>query len=351
MSKIRHFILVFVAAMTIAPMLGVLADTRKDVDLVDGWDGGFYDQDVDEAPIAGNKDWAAYYAKYARIKNGPERRLADDVLWRLAIDQRTGIAMPRIVSMPDNSRRNLANKMLETVQGAAMAFADRQQRGFFARLRCPEPGEHPWTTAQEITDCRQHFKNVRELMPRRIIEQTAVTLTYASSRFLSLVDLEYTYRDEGNYVPRVVRGIAVDLERLQIFTMEACPSEGGKRPEGPKLLFRFAGLLEICDQASFERFLALVEAANVLTAPADRLKIMPKECEGFSIDEDQAFVVYLAVNGLAVHLTEFWPNAARRSCPLKLSARNPLIIPYHALGPLMKPGPLRDELLERSPTP
>ena len=342
MIKIHRLILLLAAVVAIAPVLGVRADTRKDIDFVDGWEGGFYDEDADEAPISGNKNWATYYAKYAQIRNGPQRKLSDGILWQLATDQRTGIAMPRIVSMPDKSRRNVANRMLETVQGAAMAFADRQQRGFFARLRCPGPGEHPWTTAQEIADCKRHLKNALDLMPRRIVEQTAIALTYVSSRFLSLVDLEYTHRDEGNYVPRIVRGVVIDLERQQIFTMDSCPADGGKTlKEESQQLFRFAGLLEICDKASLERFLALVEAADVRTAPAERYvdKTTLKECEGFSINEDQIVVVYLAVDGLAVHLTEFWPNAARRSCPLELRARNPLIVPYRDLEPLMKPGP------------
>lgn len=53
---------------------------------------------------------------------------------------------------------------------------------------------------------------------------------------------------------------AVDLKLRQIYTMEACPGDSFTRPgyfSHP--LFRFANLLEICDEASLERFTALVE--------------------------------------------------------------------------------------------
>lgn len=74
-----------------------------------------------------------------------------------------------------------------------------------------------------------------------------------------------------------------------------------------------------------------------------------KGCRARSIDDEQEYVVYLTVGGLAVHLTEFWSNAESRSCPLELSSENPLIVPYRKLEPLMKPGPLREELLKLNP--
>lgn len=58
------------------------------------------------------------------------------------------------------------------------------------------------------------------------------------------------------------------------------------------------------------------------------------------------------VSGLAVHLTQFWSIADTSVCSLTLIARNPLIVPYRALEPLMKPGVLREELLKLPvPTP
>jgi hypothetical protein len=56
------------------------------------------------------------------------------------------------------------------------------------------------------------------------------------------------------------------------------------------------------------------------------------------------FELYLTATGLAVHAAKFWPNMARH-CLLRESAVNPVIIPYRALEPLMKPGAWRDELL------
>jgi hypothetical protein len=329
-------------------MRGAPADAQRAVDFVDGWEGGYYAAYAGGDPIARRETWATYYAKRAQITNGPERRLASGVRWRLATDTQTHIAMPRIVWMPDNRNRDTANRMLETVHGGVMLFSNQQQEGFLTYLKVHEE-EVPRFSGVSEEDYKRHFRIARELMPKRIVMQTDVALTYASTGFVSLIDLGYVHRDEGNYLPRIIRSVTLDLERRQFYTMEACPKGSFSRPDDlSNPVFRFADLLEICDQVSLERFEALVEAEEdrIRATTVDSKVPLIEGCRGASIKAEQEFVVYLAVGGLAVHLTHFWPNAAGRSCPLELSARNPLIIPYRALEPLMKPGPLREELLK-----
>jgi hypothetical protein len=303
MSRIRRSILLAVVASVFGSLSGVAAAR----DLVDGWKGGHWNRD----PLPGQETWAAYYSKHAQVRNGSQKQLANGVRWRLATDRRTEIAIPRIVWMPDSRSPDVANRMLEMVHGGAMLFSGQQQEGFLAYLRIHEQEGPPRFSGISEEDYRRHFWNVRQLMPKRVVTQSDVALTYASTRYASLIDL------------------------------------GFKRPHATcNPVFRFADLLEICDQASLERFEALVQPIE------DGMKVAARSrdpsfrgCRARSIDDEQEYVVYLTVGGLAVHLTEFWSNAESRSCPLELSPENPLIVPYLKLEPLMKPGPLREELL------
>lgn len=347
MINIGRSILLTAVLSLVAALSGALADARRDVDFVDSWENGYYSRYAGGDSIPGEKTWSAYYRKHAHVSNGPEKRLANGVRWRLATDQRTRIAIPRIVWMPDNKNRDIANRMLESVQGGAILFSEQQQEGFREYLRRYEEEVQQSDPSAEMH--KRHLQAVLELMPKRVVTQSDVALTYASVGFASLVDLGFIFRDEGTYLPRIIRSVTLDLERRRILTMEACPKGSFKRPDDlSNPLFRFADLLEICDQTSLERFEALVEAEEDRTkaVTAGSKSSLIEGCRGTSIKGEQEFVVYLAVDGLAVHLTHFWPNAAARSCPLTLSTRNPLIVPYRALEPLMKPGPLREELLK-----
>jgi len=348
MARSRCSILFAVAASTVTALSGAPVEAQRDVGFVDGWKGGHWNNYAGQNQIPEKDTWATYYATHARIRHGPEKKLANGVRWQLATDRRTEIAMPRIVWMPDNRSRNVANQMLAMVHGGAMLFSKQQQEGFRAYLKIYEEKGPEWS-GQSKENHAQHLRAVRELMPKRVVTQLDVALTYASTRYASLVDLGFIFRDEGNNLPRIIRGVTLDLERRQILTMEACPEGSFNRPGAiANPVFRFADLLEICDQASLERFEALVQAAEDGTkaALADSKDPLVAGCWQTSIADEQEFVVYLAVGGMAVHLTQFWSNADTKSCPLKLSARNPLIVPYHKLEPLMKPGPLREELLK-----
>jgi hypothetical protein len=229
-----------------------------------------------------------------------------------------------------------------------MLFARKEHASLRAHAKQYAEKGPGWPVSEE--DYKRRLKILQEMMKERLVEQTDIALTYASTSFVSLIDLGFINKIEGTYLPRIIRSVTLDLERRQIFTMEACPEGSFKRPNSIyNPLFRFAGLLDICDQASLEQFEALVEAADdrIRAAMANSEDPSFEDCRWASIKCEQTFVVYLTADGLAVHLTVFSPNAANRSCPLTLSRRNPLIVPYSELQPLMKPGALREELLKK----
>lgn len=341
---LRPAIISFIAVLLSSPVMA---------NLVDGWTDGYYDAVI--GPLPGQETWAAYYVTHGQIRNGPQKRLTNGVKWQLATDRRTGIAAPRVVWMPDNTNPVAANRMLEMVHGGAMLFSEQQQKGFYERLRRREEDGPRWA-GQSEKEHKQRFKTVREFTPKRIVTQKDVALTYASPRFVSMIDLGFIYTYEGTYTPRIIRGLTLDLQQRQIVTMETCPEGDFRRRDAIfNPTFRFAGLLEICDEASLERFEAAVQAAEdrVKAATAESKDSSIERCRGTSIDEGQQFVVYLAEGGLAVHLTQFWirngtlwSDSNTQDCTLRLSGRNPLIVPYRALEPLMKPGALREELLK-----
>ncbi len=331
----------------VVSMLTVLSETSAARDFVDGWEGGYWAGTTVSDSIPSMDTWRTYYTTHARVRSGPEKQLANGVRWRLATDQRTGIAMPRIISMPDNKNREVANSLLETVHGGAILFAKTERASLRAHAKEYAENGPGWPVSNE--DYKLRLKVLQNMMKERLVEQTDVALTYASTGFASLIDLGFINKIEGTYLPRIIRSVTLDLERRQVFTMEACPEGSFKRPGAIyNPLFRFADLLDICDQASLEQFEALVASADdrMRAAMANSKDPSFEDCRWASIKCEQTFVVYLTVDGLAVHLTVFSPNAASRSCPLTLSRRNPLIVPYSELQPLMKAGALREELLK-----
>ena len=210
-----------------------------------------------------------------------------------------------------------------------------------------EEGPSRFST-QDAEDYKRHLQFLRSAAPKRVVKQSDVALMYASSHYIGLVELGSIYKEEGTYLPRIVRGVTLDLDRRRILTMERCPEGSFKSPFVYDPTFRFADLLEICDKVSLDRFEAVVRSVEARTKAALVFRKDPvvERCWDRPIGYDQEFVLYLAVDGLAVHLTQFQSNADGRSCPLTLNAGNPLIGPYRDLASLMKPGPLQDELLK-----
>jgi hypothetical protein len=290
--------------------------------------------------------WAAYYRSHARVRLGPEQRLANGVSWRLHIDVGTRLAMPRITWMPDARRMRTANALLDMAQGGAMLVSRAAGREL----------------DEEQTRLRLDGKPIFQY--GKPVVQTDVGLTYATPNLVSFVDLGYVVHEEGNATWRIIRGVTFDLAVRRVFGIEACPdsdipytglqytvaTQGVREPLN--YLFQF-GPLRVCNRQAYEKFVELLKRRAILVAeqaagskdPVVRACSEKPNVEQH-IDKDQEIVLYLTFKGLAVHNTEYWPNASRSYCTLARSPVNPVILPYRELEPFMVPGPWRDELLK-----
>jgi hypothetical protein len=252
--------------------------------------------------------------------------------------------------MPEAQSILTANRMLEMAHGGALLFS----RLMGHRL-------------DEINEWAREAGSTPFQYDRPVV-QTDVGLTYATSTLVSVVDLGYV-EHEGTGVPRIIRGLTFDLRTKQMFRIEACPGSdiaygsevygaNGITADGKysikvpgNSLFQFGKLLWVCDRESYLKFVELLtaKAARVAEQTAGSKDPAVEWCSekaGPFIGEDQEIVLYLTFNGLAVHNTEYRPNAARSYCTLQRSQVNPVILPYRELQPFMIPGAWRDELLK-----
>jgi hypothetical protein len=325
------------ATMTaLALVLLVLAASASHASF-DAWDVPYYVKE-DQGT------WAAYYRSRARIRLGPERRLPNGFGWRLHLDVGTGLAMPRITWMPDAQRMRTANAMLDMAHGGAMlvsraAGRELDEENAYNRLR-------GWLVFEY----------------NKPVVQTDVELTYATPNLLSVVDLGY-FVHEGSGVARIIRGLTFDLAARRMFGVDACPdSDVGYAglqytvwkqglSEPMNYLFQF-GPLRVCNHEAYEKFVELLRRRALLVAEQaagskdPHVRYCSEKPDQGNIGKDQEIVLYLTFKGLAVHNTEYWPNASRSYCTLARSPVNPVILPYRELEPFMVPGPWRDELLK-----
>ena len=148
---------------------------------------------IDFAPPSMARDWGdatydvvdgregdkfeANYRENAQVWLKPEQRLANGVSWRLLVDARTGMRMPRITWMPNRASLAAANKLFDRVHGAAIAEADDI--------------EERWRKIYEVYD--EVRASHRVFRFEDFIMQTDVALTYASDRFVS-------YREFGRII-------------------------------------------------------------------------------------------------------------------------------------------------------
>jgi hypothetical protein len=252
--------------------------------------------------------WAAYYRSHARVRLGPEQRLANGVSWRLHIDVGSRLAMPRITWMPDARRMRTANALFDMAQGGAMLISRAAGREL----------------DEEQTRLRLDGKPIFQY--GKPVVQTDVGLTYATPNLVSFVDLGYVVHEEGNATWRIIRGVTFDLAVRRVFGIEACPDS-----DIPYTGLQYAVAKQgVREPINYPVIRACSEKPNVEQ----------------HIDKDQEIVLYLTFKGLAVHNTEYWPNASRSYCTLARSPVNPVILPYRELEPFMVPGPWRDELLK-----
>jgi hypothetical protein len=124
-----------------------------------------------------------------------------------------------------------------------------------------------------------------------------------------------------------------------------------KEHEGPgPRQFVFGDLLRLCDETRYAAFRALViKSALALIAESESVasRVAP-QCADWARDlvtADFPVVPILTVTGLALHdfrqVRAFLPF----QCPTTPRGREPVVIPYRELAPLMTPGLLKDELL------
>lgn len=83
--------------------------------------------------------------------------------------------------MPDNRNRGIANRLLETVHGGAMLFARKEQDNLRAFVKDYAENGPGWPMPHE--DYARHREVLRDMMKERVVEQTDVALTYASTSF------------------------------------------------------------------------------------------------------------------------------------------------------------------------
>jgi hypothetical protein len=332
----RHIVLQ--AAMTAFALVLLMLAAPASHATFDGWD--LYNYVKEDQGT-----WAAYYRSHARVRLGPEHRLPNGVSWRLHVDIGTGLAVPRITWMPDARRMRTANALFDMAQGGALLVsraAGRELHEEQTRLRL---------------DGKPIFRYGKSVV------QTDVGLTYATPNLASFVDLGYFVHEEGNATWRIVHGVTFDLAVRRVFGIEACPDsdipytglqytvakQGIREPIN--YLFQF-GPLQVCDHEAYEKFVELLRRRALLATeraagskdPA--VRICGEKPDQGNIGKDQEIVLYLTFKGLAVHNTEYWPNASRSYCTLARSPVNPVILPYRELEPFMVPGPWRDELLK-----
>lgn len=297
-------------------------------------------QEVSVNEPVNRRRWADYYVEHVKVRLGPEQRLPNGVSWRLLIDQRTGIAMPRITWMPDRKSMAVANRMLEALQGQAVvaARAEAKRNSGFVEVIMEA---RPYLTRSNLTP--------RPFTIDRSVIQTDIALTYATANLVSLVELSNSLLPEANFFPRNMQGLILDLRRDRVLATGPCP--GKKKYESMLLgdgFFQVGDLLQFCDETSRDAFLYFIheKAKPALAAAASSKEPFITRCRKPYLAIDQRFVFFLTPGGLAVHATEYWANALS-DCALQRSSVGTFIIPYRELEPFMKPGPLRDELLRR----
>lgn len=298
--------------------------------------------------------FADYYRAHARVRLLPERRLANGVSWRLLVDTRTGIRMPRITWMPNAASRVAANRYFDIIHGMAIADVDDVEK--------------EWQPYFEDRRARREPIHIRTT---DLVRQIDVALTYASRRFVSYREFAFVSRFE-NWTSVLNKGQVIDLVRGVGFGIEACP--GMKRSYGeyedyswatpimrqnpypfdaPRH-FVFGDLMRICEEPTYVAFRALVRR---WAAHADNASVADHPegpaCGPWAralLRREYPVLPVLTPSGLALHrfrhvrVSVDEPDSPE--CHHGKSDTMPLIIPYRDLEPFMLPGPLKDELLK-----
>lgn len=283
---------------------------------------------IESANDALLNDFAKYYQMHANVRLGAEHRLANGVAWRLVTDVRTRAITPRITWMPDRKALLKANALFEAIQGAELADFDRRD------LERRYTELYSWEGGQPL---------VGVIQPPYVIQEM-VAVTYATSRLVSYIDRAREVRPISMGLE--IRGRVLDLERGRIWAIEACGPSNDDRGN-----FRFGELLDICHGEAYARFVALWEdkvrrAVAKAQASGDDLSEYCGESMEPLTRESRKMSLYLTPTGVAVFNEEWFPRMARH-CAFKDITVNPIVLTYRELEPFMKPGPWRDDVLNK----
>jgi hypothetical protein len=292
--------------------------------------------------LEGREFNAAEFREHARVRLTPERRLPNGVSWRLFTDTRTTTAMPRITWMPWRESMIAANRFLETMHGAAIQDVRRLIT--------------TWKYYSAAGSGR------RRVSLSTVFGQGPVALTYASRRFVSLLEqgsMQYDERAGATWS----RGLVFDIDTGKVFAAESCkgsdfrPRYGeredpadwqppyGARTDFPGF-FTYGGLMHVCDVATYTSFRAVVVRWAAETMKVSRTRGSKAECWQWAKllhDEDWPMLIVLTHAGLALHTYRQYTD--QPVCAAGYAAPDPVIVPYRELAPFFRPGPLRDELL------
>jgi hypothetical protein len=284
----------------------------------------------DDYGLPDSSTFASYFRQHATLRLGPEQRLPNGVSWRLVTELGSGITMPRLTWMRDRQRLLAANRLLEHLHAGEMLIEAAWRHSVEEYYWAQEPAIAPLL--------------LRDLAAEHAIIQKDVTLTYAGKRLISLFAGGWFF-SSGSHPPDWLRALTFDLETAAMVEVTPCPSVGHS-PGDRNPLFRYGPLLDLCDKATYRRFVSLVREID----DAQPVRHLPREASDRStgcwledpgqplIREDQEYVLYLTFAGLAVQVSG-------SECPSARTPDNPIIVPYHRLEAFMLPGPWRDELL------
>lgn len=323
----RNLALAVVAALIVSLVLstvGVAApQTRPEDEIGD---------DFDFWSLREGAKFDRYYRARAQISSErqPEHRLANGVRWRLLIDERTGIRMPRITWMPSRRSMAVANDFLQMAHGAMIAHAEDFNRIVLGN-----------------NTIRRAVHGLPPFSPPPL--QNDVEVTYATSRFVSTIDVGAEQTSEKPFRPRSDIRI-FDLVKGTVYKLGLCPlryehlgyGEWIAKPRTDSALF------SVCNDAEDAAFHEVVKRWALAAIPP-RERGGEAELGGCYRAADvlarwgRGGLIYLTPNGFALLLSD-WPPIPEASC--RLATGDPVVIPYQALKRFMRPGPLRDELLK-----
>lgn len=293
-------------------------------------------QDFDFWSLKEGAKFAKYYRTRALISPTPEpeRRLANGVRWRLLVDERTGMRMPRITWMPDQRSMAVANQLFEMAHGAAIAKAVDYSRIWLGK---------------------NTLRAVQGLPPySQLPLQSDIEVTYASRRFVSYIELGTEEEREKTFSP-IARSRIFDIRKGRVYDFTFCPIQYEWNPEAaymgdserewiPKYIDHPTPF-DFCE-ADVDAFRKVVKRWAALAIPASERDRQP--ADGCSRTAHQlarwgrGARAYLTSAGLAFVLFDAWPIGRPANC--RFAVGDPVIVPYRALKRFMRPGPLADEL-------